>query len=161
MSDLQEQVNALITLSTGLDAGRRVGWAKYYAAADGQVQEHDNAIRLLGRMVGTLMVGAEMLPRRSLVAAVRGVAFQVLTEPGDQDIYDQAVLKAQESAIREFAALDPATAQLVQAARDIEHRCGSCDRLLLIEKSEWLNVKCERCGRPNDIEKAELFGEED
>lgn len=156
-ADLQEQVNALISLSTGLDVGRRVGWAKYYDAMDGQVREHDNAIRLLGKLIGTLIEGAELLPRQSLIKVVRGIAFQVLTEPGDQEIFDRAVSKAREYTFKRFSE-SSTQALAIQSEREVEHRCASCSKLLLLENAGWLSLKCDRCGRPNDIEKEDLFG---
>lgn len=159
VTDLQNQVNALVQFSTGIEAGRRVGWAKYYDEAT----QHENSRHALIRRLATVIKVTEELEnihmsKKRFGQMITRFVEEILVEAGDWDVYQEAKTEAVALVRARWGTFESMAAALVvpedEASHDHEgtsqYRCNKCNKLLgKLTLHEVFSAKCSRCTQVN------------
>ena len=159
---LEDQVSALVQFSTGIEAGRRVGWAKYYDEA----ASHENTrYSLIRKLATTVKVVEELenihMSKKKFGHLITLFIEEMLVEAGDWDVYRSAKSEAIALVRARWGSFEAMAASLVVPEEGAftdeggisQYRCGRCHKMLgKLTLQEVFYAKCSRCSQMNTFQ---------
>jgi len=159
----EEQVEVLLQSISGIEAGRRVGWAKYYESETNFSILSGSTSAREGFVAGVLEKAAEYkIPIKSATRLIVDYLEDRTDEPEDREKYDHGYSEGERLASHywlhseESQELDSEEITLGKAKVLVDQcRCGKCNKMFAyLGDDGTLSHKCYRCKHINIVDRS-------
>jgi phage FluMu protein Com len=143
----------------GIEAGRRVGWAKFYDEASEHGRMRQQMLHRLGVLVGFLQEARwdKTISKGTLAYAAKLFVEEVLIEPQDRPAFEQGI-KDSAAVVQErwadrhqevIEAFVPSDAE--HEGTELRVSCLACKKALAFKDGDTYLLRCPRCSRINSL----------